>query len=187
MPRADLVAPSQSVLSSEVPPPVGHRRTAKLASGPLRRSFTEQELFRWVQPTARMSGIPGDGDRAGWPLSDRRGPRMETSRQERSSALSRAQVVPKSGGRGGPVRNPRVHGLPWLPREHGRRPLSSSRDIDVTVLPVGTDLRVDNPPSQTCGSCGTEFHHWAPSAVFGKESVRWPTAHLCRDSHCGMA
>lgn len=59
-----------------------------------------------------------------------------------------------------------------------------AENIDVTVLPVGTDLRVDNPPCQVCGSFGTELHHWAPSAVFGRESAAlWPTAHLCRDCH----
>lgn len=58
-----------------------------------------------------------------------------------------------------------------------------AENIDITVLPVGTDLRLDNPPCQVCGSFGTEMHHWAPSAIFGAEAVLWPTAQLCRDCH----
>lgn len=55
-------------------------------------------------------------------------------------------------------------------------------NIDITILTVGTDLRLDNPPCQVCGSFGTEVH-WAPSAVFGQESALWPRTHLCRDCH----
>lgn len=58
-----------------------------------------------------------------------------------------------------------------------------AENIDVTVLPVGTDLRLDNPPCQVCGSFGTEMHHWAPTAIFGSEAALWPTAQLCRDCH----
>jgi hypothetical protein len=56
-------------------------------------------------------------------------------------------------------------------------------NIDVTVLPVGTDLRLNNPPCQVCGAFGTELHHWAPAAIFGQESALWPTAHLCPGCH----
>ncbi len=65
--------------------------------------------------------------------------------------------------------------------ENGR--FHPAENIDVTVLPVGTDLRLDNPPCQVCGSFGTEVHHWAPAAVFGQEAALWPTAQLCRDCH----
>lgn len=58
-----------------------------------------------------------------------------------------------------------------------------ANNIDVTVLPVGTDLRLDNPPCQVCGAFGTELHHWAPAAIFGQESALWPTAHLCPSCH----
>lgn len=58
-----------------------------------------------------------------------------------------------------------------------------AENIDVTVLPVGTDLRLDNPPCQVCGAFGTETHHWAPTAIFGSEAAVWPTAILCRDCH----
>lgn len=65
--------------------------------------------------------------------------------------------------------------------ENGR--FHPAKNIDITVLPVGTDLRLDNPPCQVCGSFGTEVHHWAPAAVFGAESALWPTALLCPDCH----
>ncbi|MGH9280201.1 MAG: hypothetical protein ACRD12_19135 [Acidimicrobiales bacterium] len=51
------------------------------------------------------------------------------------------------------------------------------------MLLVGTDLRLDSPPRQVCGSFGTELHHWAPTAVFGPEATLWPTAQLCPDCH----
>lgn len=65
--------------------------------------------------------------------------------------------------------------------ENGR--FHPAKNIDITVLPVGTDLRLDNPPCQVCGSFGTEVHHWAPAAVFGTESALWPTTLLCPDCH----
>ncbi|MDP1804465.1 MAG: hypothetical protein Q8K72_04810, partial [Acidimicrobiales bacterium] len=39
------------------------------------------------------------------------------------------------------------------------------------------------PPSQVCGTFGTELHHWAPAAISGQESALWPTAHLCPGCH----
>lgn len=65
--------------------------------------------------------------------------------------------------------------------ENGR--LHPAENIDITLLPVGLDQRLDNPPCQVCGSFGTEVHHWAPSAVFGREAAMWPTGQLCRDCH----
>lgn len=65
--------------------------------------------------------------------------------------------------------------------ENGR--LHPAENIDITLLPVGLDQRLDNPPCQVCGSFGTEVHHWAPSAVFGREAALWPTGQLCRDCH----
>ena len=58
-----------------------------------------------------------------------------------------------------------------------------AENINVTVLPVGTSLRLDNPPCQVCGAFGTEMHHWAPAAIIGSEAAVWPTAILCRDCH----
>ena len=65
--------------------------------------------------------------------------------------------------------------------ENGR--LHPAENIDVTVLPVGVDLRLDNPPCQVCGVFGTDVHHWAPTEVFGREAALWPTSHLCPDCH----
>lgn len=65
--------------------------------------------------------------------------------------------------------------------EGGR--LHPAGNVDVTVLPVGTDLRLDNPPCQVCGAFGTDVHHWAPTEVFGDEAALWPIAHLCPDCH----
>jgi hypothetical protein len=53
------------------------------------------------------------------------------------------------------------------------------------------DLRVDDngftiaPPCERCGSQdGSEYHHWAPRAIFGEqEAGLWPGAYLCRRCH----
>lgn len=33
-----------------------------------------------------------------------------------------------------------------------------------------------------CGSVGTEFHHWAPQALF-EDAGEWPTSYLCVKHH----
>src|SRR5579885_519981 len=39
------------------------------------------------------------------------------------------------------------------------------------------------PACAVCGVRGAERHHWAPSALFGNESERWPTSFLCQRCH----
>lgn len=53
---------------------------------------------------------------------------------------------------------------------------------DVDSIPVIADHR-DGTPCERCGSLeGTEYHHWAPSALFD-DADNWPTSYLCRDCH----
>lgn len=51
-------------------------------------------------------------------------------------------------------------------------------------VPIGRDDRWVNPPCARCGAFGTQLHHFAPQAIFGKaEANLWPTAWLCTDCH----
>jgi hypothetical protein len=55
---------------------------------------------------------------------------------------------------------------------------------DKTGVPVGFDYRLINPPCVRCGDFGTQLHHFAPKALFGRdESELWPTAWLCQGCH----
>ncbi len=39
------------------------------------------------------------------------------------------------------------------------------------------------PSCEVCGKEGAENHHWAPYALFGGESERWPRSYLCQECH----
>jgi hypothetical protein len=66
-----------------------------------------------------------------------------------------------------------IEGGQWLPS----RPSQEQ-------LPIGIDDRMGRPPCTRCGAFGTELHHFAPRAVFGKEEADlWPTAWLCSGCH----
>ena len=56
------------------------------------------------------------------------------------------------------------------------------RGIDVRVLRVVQ--RMDQPRCARCGARGSEEHHWAPQAIFGKEEAdKWPKDFLCKACH----
>lgn len=65
-----------------------------------------------------------------------------------------------------------VEGGRWLP------------DVNIDELPVVLDERLSRPPCIRCGAFGTELHHFAPRAIFGKDEAElWPTAWLCTGCH----
>lgn len=39
------------------------------------------------------------------------------------------------------------------------------------------------PRCEVCSEAGAEEHHWAPWAIFGDESARWPRGFLCQACH----
>ena len=48
-------------------------------------------------------------------------------------------------------------------------------------MPIETEWK--RPSCEVCGTEGAENHHWAPSALFGSESERWPQSYLCQPCH----
>lgn len=52
-----------------------------------------------------------------------------------------------------------------------------------TRLPIVRDNRDPSDLCEVCGRVGVEVHHWAPTAIFGLESYRWPTSNLCTSCH----
>lgn len=36
---------------------------------------------------------------------------------------------------------------------------------------------------EVCGTLGVEYHHWAPTHLFGDEADKWPCSYLCRACH----
>lgn len=48
--------------------------------------------------------------------------------------------------------------------------------------PIARDDRYERPPCERCGSVGTEYHHWAPWALF-EDAWDWPGDYLCLECH----
>lgn len=55
-------------------------------------------------------------------------------------------------------------------------------DQEAKQFPLARDRRQRNPMCERCGTAGTEYHHWAPRAVF-LDADEWPTAWLCPRCH----
>lgn len=57
--------------------------------------------------------------------------------------------------------------------------------IDPNTIPVARDYAVEfaRHPCVVCGSRYTEFHHWAPRAIFGDAAENYPGDYLCTDCH----
>lgn len=56
------------------------------------------------------------------------------------------------------------------------------------IKAAGLDPReVPSPYPKTkcevCGADGAQRHHWAPYALFGGESEKWPQSYLCQPCH----
>jgi len=67
----------------------------------------------------------------------------------------------------------------FIPREEVEARLTLER---IALLPVIM------PPFEArcpvCGDRGTELHHWAPVAMFGRsEADKWPKDYLCKTHH----
>ncbi len=66
----------------------------------------------------------------------------------------------------------------WIPRQKVESRLTSEQmdNLPVIMPPIYTRCAV-------CGARATERHHWAPTAIFGKDSDKWPTDQLCKKHH----
>jgi hypothetical protein len=57
---------------------------------------------------------------------------------------------------------------------------------DVAELPIAWD-NIDEQRKEPCATCHrlavVEYHHWAPSHLFGEEADYWPGSMLCRRCH----
>lgn len=81
-------------------------------------------------------------------------------------------------GCGAISKNPANRGI-WIPKEEVQRFLSPE---EIEALP-----RIVESPSERCVVCGdrnTEYHHWAPRAMFPNgEAENWPKDWLCKKCH----
>lgn len=65
----------------------------------------------------------------------------------------------------------------WIPKE-----TLIANGVDLSVMRVVE--RMEQHRCVVCGARGTEEHHWAPQAIFGKEVAdRWPKDFLCKQCH----
>ncbi len=55
--------------------------------------------------------------------------------------------------------------------------------IDAGVEPCEIKTTWKLPSCEVCGKEGAENHHWAPYALFGGESEKWPRSYLCQECH----
>ena len=55
--------------------------------------------------------------------------------------------------------------------------------IDVGIEPQEIRTCWKLRKCEVCGKEGAENHHWAPAALFGAESEKWPQAYLCQECH----
>ena len=51
------------------------------------------------------------------------------------------------------------------------------------IIPEPIEATSPLPTCAVCGTAGAENHHWAPYALFGEESERWPKSYLCQPCH----
>lgn len=76
--------------------------------------------------------------------------------------------------------------LYFLPCEvcHGRHGIKNAL-VPVAIRDAGrltADYRDTTHPCARCGSSLTEYHHWAPQAIFA-DADSWPGSYLCRPCH----
>lgn len=45
------------------------------------------------------------------------------------------------------------------------------------------DGKINQNKCEVCGGNGVEYHHWAPTHLFGDEADKWPCSYLCRACH----
>jgi hypothetical protein len=65
----------------------------------------------------------------------------------------------------------------WIPKE-----TLVANGVDLSLVRVVEVLEA--PRCARCGARGAEEHHWAPRAIFGKESADdWPKDFLCKACH----
>lgn len=65
----------------------------------------------------------------------------------------------------------------WIPKE-----TLVANGVDLSLVRVVEVLEA--PRCARCGARGAEEHHWAPRAIFGKESADdWPKDFLCKSCH----
>lgn len=73
-----------------------------------------------------------------------------------------------------PGREPQL----FIPKETIASRLTEEQISDLPTIMPGLYDRCAR-----CGNRGTERHHWAPRAIFGKECESWPQDYLCKDCH----
>lgn len=66
----------------------------------------------------------------------------------------------------------------WIDSDQVYRYLTKTEVLTLPVLSEPLTSRCAK-----CGSRGTELHHWAPKAVFGEDSDKWPQDYLCKPCH----
>lgn len=57
--------------------------------------------------------------------------------------------------------------------------------VELSEIPVAHDNSINGHPCVVCGSRFSEWHHWAPVAVFGDAAERYPGDWLCVECHQG--
>lgn len=61
----------------------------------------------------------------------------------------------------------------------------SAKDAGIEPEEIRTNWKL--PDCEVCGKKGAENHHWAPYALFGCESEKWPRSYLCQPGRVGSA